>query len=250
MSDAKVWLDELMENQMLSMGLPVLNEHVKSDEFQVSWEDLGKEEKDVVLSIQALARQLGADPGSYEKGTLAIVFKNKKAISDFMDAVELLSCADKIDDIDIEVRGEDLPNGRMDGYVPFDDVLFDGVYEYTAYVYLVPDIVQFSPYVEFDIDDEGDEEFAPENGVMFEVRRQIKVNFKGKRRIKMKCRPGFKWVADKKACVKITGSELATQRKAMRKMVRTKRSLGGAFKARVLRKQRRANKFRKAMGLK
>ena len=63
----------------------------------------------------------------------------------------------------------------------------------------------------------------------------------------MQCRPGFKW--DGSACVKITGAELAVNRKAKRQMVISKRSQGNALKIRVLRKTRKANRFRKAMGL-
>jgi len=89
--------------------------------------------------------------------------------------------------------------------------------------------------------------FYDETEELDEVKRRIKVNSQGKRRVKMQCRPGFKW--DGSACVKITGAELAVNRKAKRQMVISKRSQGNALKIRVLRKTRKANRFRKAMGL-
>ncbi len=80
-----------------------------------------------------------------------------------------------------------------------------------------------------------------------EVKRRIKINAKGKRRIKMQCKKGFKF--DGKKCVKISGSELVTKRKAIRKAVRTKRSKGSGFQKRVARLRNRAIKKRNNMGV-
>lgn len=80
-----------------------------------------------------------------------------------------------------------------------------------------------------------------------EVKRRIKINAKGKRRIKMQCKKGFKY--DGKKCVKISGSELVTKRKAIRKAVRTKRSKGSGFQKRVARLRNRAIKKRNNMGV-
>lgn len=80
-----------------------------------------------------------------------------------------------------------------------------------------------------------------------EVKRRIKINAKGKRRIKMQCKKGFKF--DGKKCVKISGSELVTKRRAIRKSVRTKRAKGSGFQKRVARLRNRAIKKRKGMGV-
>lgn len=85
--------------------------------------------------------------------------------------------------------------------------------------------------------------------LLCELKRVYKVNYRGKKRIKMVCAPGFKYDADRMACIKISGAELAHSRIAHRQMARTKKALGGSFRTRVLRKVRRAKRFRKMMGL-
>lgn len=80
-----------------------------------------------------------------------------------------------------------------------------------------------------------------------EVKRRIKINAKGKRRIKMQCKKGFKF--DGKKCVKISGAELVNKRKAIRKAVRTKKSKGSGFQKRVARLRNRAMKKRRNMGV-
>jgi len=86
-------------------------------------------------------------------------------------------------------------------------------------------------------------------GALDEVVRKIKINFKGKKRIKMKCQRGFKWDSNKRACIKIGGAEIAKMRKRLRRAVLTKRAAGNAYKVRVLRKTRKAKRFRKMLGL-
>jgi len=82
-----------------------------------------------------------------------------------------------------------------------------------------------------------------------EVKRIIKINFRGKRRIKMQCSKGYKYDAERKVCVKIAGDELAISRIAHRQMARTKRSQGEGYKRRIVRKTNRAKRFRKLVGL-
>lgn len=82
-----------------------------------------------------------------------------------------------------------------------------------------------------------------------EVERKVRVNARGLKSIKMKCPSGFKWDPSIQACMKITGAELATMRKASRHAIITKKSEGQALKVRVKRRIRRAFKFREMMGL-
>lgn len=86
--------------------------------------------------------------------------------------------------------------------------------------------------------------------LLCEVQRLVKVNFRGKKRIKMKCQAGFKYDPERLVCVKIAGAELSHSRIAHRQMARTKKSKGQGYKKRILIKIRRANKFRKLLGLK
>lgn len=82
-----------------------------------------------------------------------------------------------------------------------------------------------------------------------EITRVVKVNNRGKRRIKMQCRAGYKYDPTRKVCVKITGAEKAHSRIAHRQMARTKKALGDGYKTRIVRKVLRAKRFRKMMGL-
>lgn len=82
-----------------------------------------------------------------------------------------------------------------------------------------------------------------------EIQRVIKVNFRGKRRIKMQCRKGFKYDDTRKVCVKIAGSELSVSRIAHRQMARTKKASGTGYNRRIVRKANRAKRFRKLIGL-
>lgn len=81
-----------------------------------------------------------------------------------------------------------------------------------------------------------------------EIKRVVKVNNRGKRRIKMKCKKGYKF--DGRKCVKISGKELVNKRRAIRKSVRTKRSKGSGYKKRIVRLSKRAIRKRRSMGLK
>lgn len=88
------------------------------------------------------------------------------------------------------------------------------------------------------------------DSALYEVAKVVKVNAKGKRRIKMQCQVGYKYDPIRKTCVQITGSELAQSRISHRQMVRTKKSMGSGYKKRVVFRTNRAKHFRKLMGLK
>lgn len=82
---------------------------------------------------------------------------------------------------------------------------------------------------------------------MDEVKRTIKINAKGKRRIKMRCNQGYRWTGTK--CVKISGKERLTKRKAIRKAIRTRKKKGKGALRRTNLLRKRAMKKRKARGL-
>lgn len=82
-----------------------------------------------------------------------------------------------------------------------------------------------------------------------EAKLITKVNFRGEKRRRVKCRPGYKLNDTGTSCVPISGTEKAGKRKAIRKALRTKKAMGAAFQARVKRKRVRALKKRKAYGL-
>lgn len=74
-----------------------------------------------------------------------------------------------------------------------------------------------------------------------------KVNHKGKKRKRIKCRPGYKLVGNK--CVPQSGSERKKKKRAIKQAQRTKRGKGAALKRRTNKKRLKALKKRKNFGL-
>lgn len=79
-----------------------------------------------------------------------------------------------------------------------------------------------------------------------EARKVTRINSKGKKTRKTKCRKGYKVKGN--SCVPITGSEKANKKKATRKALRTKRSKPGNQK-KGSRKRLKAMRKRKSRGL-
>lgn len=82
-----------------------------------------------------------------------------------------------------------------------------------------------------------------------EARRVVRVNSKGVKTRKTKCRKGFKVSSNGKSCVPISGGEKATKRKAIKKAIRTKKAGGSGAKNRANRKRQKALRKRKSMGI-
>ena len=82
-----------------------------------------------------------------------------------------------------------------------------------------------------------------------EARRITKVNSKGEKTKRLKCRKGFKLSSDGTSCVPVTGSEKQAKRKSIRKAVRTKKMQGAGAKRRATKKRLKAMKKRKSYGL-
>lgn len=226
-------LDALLQESL--SPLPALNE----EQSEASIVPHNQAECDALLVIRQTAKHLGGDDGFYEEGLFEVTLRSKQAALQFCDFLE--EC-DSVDEYDLEITSK----VEMEE-VDFDEIDENEECDFDFFVYLVPEIVSYEPgYIE---DGPGEEEVDVSNGYLSEVKRVIKINFRGKRRIKMQCSPGFRWDASSRSCKKISGSEVAVKRKALRKAVRTKKALGTGFKVRVKRKTRKALRFRKSMGL-
>ena len=195
------------------------------------------ESQGALADIQLVARFLGGRNPDYESGIFSVEFDRSVALNTFCDELEGMDC---VDTYEIRMASDEDTVEEWEARYTHEASYFKAI----VLVYLAEDFID---YGEYEIDD-GEVEPAI-TGDLQEVKRQIKVNSRGTKRIKMKCRPGFKWDVNQKACVKIGGSELATNRRSHRRAVLTKRSQGVAFKKRVLRKTRKALRFRKALGL-
>lgn len=211
---------------------------------------INQQELDVVLTLKETARQLGSsDEGEYAEGVLILYFTNKQAILDYAN---FLDTNDHVFSYEIEAFAKEIMHGYVnDESLPLENIVFDTGFEFEITVIVDSSLISYPPVeIELeDLDGQGYAEIDDSNGTLMEVRRRVKVNFRGKRRVKMQCRPGFKWDATKRTCTKITGSEQAKKRKELRKAVRTKKAKGQAFKVRVQRKTKKAMRFRKALGI-
>lgn len=105
----------------------------------------------------------------------------------------------------------------------------DYIFEYNVYemnggymveAFVDPSYVTSEPA--FITEKEGISEYVDENGIISEVTRVIKYDSTGKRRVKMQCKPGYKW--DGSACVKMTAKELKNRRRGLKRAVLTRRS--------------------------
>lgn len=82
-----------------------------------------------------------------------------------------------------------------------------------------------------------------------EARRVIRVNSKGKKTRRIKCKKGFKLNKAGTGCVPQTGSEKSSKRKSVRKALKTKRQ-SPSTQRRASFKRKKALKRRKAQGIK
>lgn len=229
---------------------------------EVISDNLRMDEREIMQSLYTQATMNGAlvndlESPEYEQGVFLASFTNKDAVEAFIEACFMSPYID--DDIDVDTYTYDSNGHIIDDPDSMAVMMHFKKYVVTAYV--LPEFVEYEA-VDVWQDEEGNflddedeftsdvKESVEDDEDLTEVRRKIKVNAKGKRRIKMQCLKGFKWNAATKSCMKITGSELSKKRKSIRRAIITKRSLGAGFKIRVNRKTRKAKRFRKSMGLK
>jgi hypothetical protein len=79
-----------------------------------------------------------------------------------------------------------------------------------------------------------------------EATKKTRVDSKGKKTKRVKCKPGFKLKSNGLSCVRMTGSEKASRKKAAKKSVKTRK---GKSQAGSNRKRAKAVKKRKGLGL-
>jgi len=79
-----------------------------------------------------------------------------------------------------------------------------------------------------------------------EAERQIRVNSKGKKTKRVKCKPGYKLKANGTSCEAMSGSEKMTRKKAAKKSVKKRKSKSQAGSNR---KRAKALNKRKSLGL-
>lgn len=191
------------------------------------------EDKDLALNIVGIIKTYnGSAPVDIEDDFVATTVPSREQLNNILAElppevdydVMVTNLSDDFDDSKISAVPDDEDEYEIDE---------DDVDEYTS----VFDLIIYTYNMEDMSDDQLDE-----------IKRIVKVNSRGKRRIKMKCKKGYKF--DGRKCIKISGKELVNKRRAIRKSVRTKRSKGSGYAKRSVRLRKKAIKNRHNMGLK
>ena len=198
--------------------------------------------------IRTMAGDVGATDFDFEDGVCTLTVQGPENAAELIEALEDEDCVEAYDvthdgESDVEDILE-LPEDTKFGFV----------------IYLEEDEVTYTAEtVDVDTLDEsvgatGVKPYAFDYfGVattLDEVKKKMKVNFRGQKRIKMQCAPGFKYNATTKSCEKIGGEALAKHRKASIRALVTRKAGGASLKKRAALRTKKAMNFRKAMGLK
>lgn len=88
---------------------------------------------------------------------------------------------------------------------------------------------------------------SDENLDLDEAKKKIRVDSKGKKTKRLRCKPGYKANSKGTSCVPMSGKEKTRRKKAAKKSVRKKRSTSQAG---ANRKRLKALKRRKSLGVK
>lgn len=82
-----------------------------------------------------------------------------------------------------------------------------------------------------------------------EAKRVIRVDSRGKKTRRIKCRKGYKLSSNGKTCVPMSGSEKSSKRKSIKKAIRTKKASGSGKRKLATRKRLKAMRKRKNYNL-
>lgn len=197
----------------------------------------------MVVDITDLVQYFGGVITDDDDEYIVVEFDSKDALKRAVDQLP--------EDLDFEINllGDDVTDSFEDEgdedeccedepeEVDFAD-LEDGTYELIIYLDNTD-----ANYME----DGDDDEEMDESAQIDERVRKIKVNYRGKRRIKIKCKKGFFFDGDR--CVKISGTDMIVKRKAIRKALRTKKRQGPGRLRKTIRLRKIAMRKRKAQGV-
>ena len=210
--------------------------------------------------FQAMALDLGGENFSAEDGVAYVEIKGPEAAQQFMDVLDADDC---IEGYDVLIDGDEssdeidnllaFPEETLFGFSFFlteDDAMYDGTEVDVAEIAEAKCVKES----EGEGDDKKEVEIEPkatdEEGVeLDEIAKKITMNYRGVKKIKMKCPKGFKYSPAEHSCVKIAGDELAKKRKASIKATMSRKAGGKALAARAAVRTKKAMNFRKAAGL-
>lgn len=203
--------------------------------------EVTNEEADIERIKGVLMTYGGSDIHELE-GVVTAEYSTLAAAVDAMKRVEIISFVDTVE-VDHVLTGPDTNSSDL-----LDDSTVIKTYE--VYVYLDSDFTSFDDFPEDEesINEETEIQELNEEELL-EIKRLIKINSKGKKRIKFKCAKGFAFDSARRVCRKISGKAKVNKRRGIKKALITKKSKGAGLKRRTLKKTRRALRKRKAFGL-
>lgn len=156
--------EELLESMQMAVAIKAgyLSEEI-TDDSDVDIDD--------IISVQSAVLSCGGK-FEYSDGVFETEFEHWQSVEDFCGQLDTI---DSVETYEIMAFHRDTDsNERVD--IDVDDIVDDSKFFFVVMVYLTAESSVF-----YDETEELDE-----------VKRRIKVNSQGKRRIKMQCRPGFK----------------------------------------------------------
>lgn len=195
-------------------------------------------ESDACLKLQLAVREHAGTNFECENGVAAADFTSKRSAELFSD---WLDESDIIDDYEMFLLNDENTEELDFDEIPEENSNIEFV------MYLTPDKSSFVEEIEVQEDPIDESELDEET--LLEFQRLRKVNFKGEKRIKIKCPKGYIWDRTLRTCTKISSKRLASLRRSIRKSIMTKKSEGSSLKRRQLFRTRRALKFRKNYGI-
>lgn len=190
--------------------------------------------KAAINAINIEATKIGGSEFYVEDCMFSAIFTSKLQTIAFCDYLEDNDDVDSYEinlivDASAEIQDIDL-----------DDIVDEGNLTFEVNGFLEGFLLMDSPHY-FDIE--------PEEDIVAEAIRKVKINALGQKRIKMQCQRGYKWDSNRRVCVKMSAKELMSRRKASKKAMIKKRSQGNTMRNKVNRSTKKAMRFRKNRGL-
>jgi hypothetical protein len=207
---------------------------------------------DVLNQIDAFAKECGGHIVDYQEGVLDVCIHSglqAKQFASFLDNFMPVDDYDCYEVINYDDSPDDKPQVEIDHdtYTDWDQIKIDSPLEFQFIVYLEDELVDGDDVL-VDIEDT----FTPDEetvGEVFEVMKIVKINFRGKKIIRMKCQKGYKYDVHQHTCVKREEHDIfLRQRKLQLNMLRRVASKA-AIKKKINHKSLRFLLNRKRLGI-
>jgi len=229
-------------------------------EPEAETEDEDSDEESVINQIEAAAQYLSGSICDYQEGTLDVCVQTAAMAKEFANFLDNFLPVDDYDIYEVQelncrcLKGDDEPHDHdidvtvdSEAYTDWESVPDDSLSNFQFIIYLADDLIDGDDVI---IDgDEGIPDPDEEFGEVYEVQKVVKINFKGKKVIRMKCQKGYKYDAKQHACVKREEHDMfLRRRKAQLNMLRRVASKA-AIKKKINHKSLRFLLNRKRLGI-